>query len=327
MTATAEQFTATVPPASRHVTAPLGFGCSQLMGPKTRDEAYRLLAAAYDAGIRHFDVARSYGCGDAEGVLGEFLRGRRDTVTITSKFGIQPPKFASKQRFIVQTARRVMRFAPFVRKAISRRAANMVVRGQFSVEEARKSLETSLQALRTDCIDVYLLHDCQPEDCKDAALLAFLEGAVKSGKIGSFGVGTKAEPAAAIIDSSAQFAHVVQFDNSVFSQTASKVPVSGDRRILTHGALVGFHGLRGHLDAHPARAADWSKDLGVDCRDPNALAALMLNYAAHSTNGATVIFSSTSAANIARNASALRESSFSAAQLDRFAAHVAKVEI
>ena len=47
-----------------------------------------MLGAAYDAGIRHFDVARSYGYGDAEGVVGEFLRGCSEQVTVTSKFGL-----------------------------------------------------------------------------------------------------------------------------------------------------------------------------------------------------------------------------------------------
>ena len=35
-----------------------------------------ILDAAYDAGIRHFDVARAYGHGLSEGYLGAFLRRR-----------------------------------------------------------------------------------------------------------------------------------------------------------------------------------------------------------------------------------------------------------
>src|ERR1700744_6008843 len=69
----------------------LGFGCSGLMASLDRFESARVLRSAAEAGISHFDVAPSYGYGEAEGVLGEFLRGRRDAFTVTSKFGIAPP--------------------------------------------------------------------------------------------------------------------------------------------------------------------------------------------------------------------------------------------
>ena len=62
-------------------TTRLGYGCSSLMGALGQKESLALLEAAYDAGVRHFDVAPLYGFGQAEGCLGEFLarhRGRGD---------------------------------------------------------------------------------------------------------------------------------------------------------------------------------------------------------------------------------------------------------
>ena len=59
-------------PGTPLTTTVIGFGCSNLFGGKTREEGLRLLEVAYDCGIRHFDVARYYGFGDAEGLLGEF---------------------------------------------------------------------------------------------------------------------------------------------------------------------------------------------------------------------------------------------------------------
>ena len=38
-----------------------------------RRESVRLLEVAYDSGITHFDTARSYGYGEAESAVGEFL--------------------------------------------------------------------------------------------------------------------------------------------------------------------------------------------------------------------------------------------------------------
>ena len=53
----------------------VGFGCSALLGRTGRTESLRALAAAWDEGIRFFDIARSYGYGEAEALLGEFLQG------------------------------------------------------------------------------------------------------------------------------------------------------------------------------------------------------------------------------------------------------------
>ena len=53
-----------------------------------REHCHRMLDAAWELGIRHFDAARSYGL--AEQFLGDWLRrhpGRRDQLTIGSKWG------------------------------------------------------------------------------------------------------------------------------------------------------------------------------------------------------------------------------------------------
>ncbi len=53
-----------------------------------RERAFAVLDAAWRAGIRYFDTARSYGCGEA--FLGDWLRSREapaEAVTIASKWG------------------------------------------------------------------------------------------------------------------------------------------------------------------------------------------------------------------------------------------------
>ena len=83
-------------------TTRLGFGCSSLMGAMGRRASLAILETAYDAGIRHFDVAPMYGYGEAESCLGEFLRHRND-VTVTTKYGIPPAKNSS----LISLARRI----------------------------------------------------------------------------------------------------------------------------------------------------------------------------------------------------------------------------
>ena len=72
-------------------TPAVGFGCSSLTGTSPSN-ANRVLQTAFDAGVRHFDTARYYGYGEGEGILGRFLKSRRSDVTITTKFGIEPPR-------------------------------------------------------------------------------------------------------------------------------------------------------------------------------------------------------------------------------------------
>ena len=72
----------------------LGFGCSSLTSVGQK-QALRLLESAFDSGIRHFDTARYYGYGEAEGILGGFLKSYRGQVTVTTKFGIDPPRRTS----------------------------------------------------------------------------------------------------------------------------------------------------------------------------------------------------------------------------------------
>ena len=79
----------------------------------------RLVHHALDRGITHFDTAETYTNGRAEHVLGRALRGRRDRVTLTSKFVAETTHSAAQQMRV---------------------------------------LEESLRRLETDYIDIYMNH-------------------------------------------------------------------------------------------------------------------------------------------------------------------------
>src|SRR5438105_7640592 len=99
----------------------IGYGCSQLMARTGRAESIRLLEAAFDAGITHFDVARSYGYGEAESALGAFLAGRRDQVTVTTKLGLGPPRGSGLLKVAKVAARAAVAAAPPLGRVIGRR--------------------------------------------------------------------------------------------------------------------------------------------------------------------------------------------------------------
>ena len=69
----------------------LGFGCMNVAGmynlPIDRQEAIRVIRAAYDRGATFFDTAEVYGPFLSEEQVGEALAPARDQVVIASKFG------------------------------------------------------------------------------------------------------------------------------------------------------------------------------------------------------------------------------------------------
>jgi len=132
----------------------IGFGCSALSNGGEK-QALRLLGAAFDAGVRHFDVARYYGYGESEGFLGTFAKSRRAEVTITTKFAIEPPPRSNALRLAMQAGRRLVQLVPAARGFLQRRAQGLVKSAAFSVKDAQASLETSLHELRTDYIDFF----------------------------------------------------------------------------------------------------------------------------------------------------------------------------
>src|SRR5580692_11204802 len=109
----------------------LGFGCAALMGRVNRKKSLRALAAAHDAGITFFDTARSYGYGDSESVLGEFLFGRRQNALISTKFGIVPARQELWKRTLRPIARSVFSVFPSVRKAARGQIAAQLKPNQF----------------------------------------------------------------------------------------------------------------------------------------------------------------------------------------------------
>ncbi len=122
-------------------TTQLGFGCAQLCRlPRNRDRL-ALLEAAFDAGIRHFDVARMYGLGEAEGVLGQFLRDKRDQVTVATKFGIPLSRLATRLGRWQGLARAAIRLAPLLRKVAVNNAGAIYAPRDFSVAAAERSIE------------------------------------------------------------------------------------------------------------------------------------------------------------------------------------------
>jgi aryl-alcohol dehydrogenase-like predicted oxidoreductase len=117
-------------------------------------ESLAIVRAAVDGGVTFFDTAPGYAGGHSERLLGEALRGRRDEVVLCTKFG---------------------------HDAQGRR--------DFSPGALRGSVENSLRQLRTDVLDIVLLHNPPLEmyDGTKAAHYEILEDLKTAGLIRAYG--------------------------------------------------------------------------------------------------------------------------------------------
>jgi D-threo-aldose 1-dehydrogenase len=293
--------------------AKLGFGTAQLMGRIGRKQSLHLMEAAFAAGIRHFDTAPLYGVGTAEAMVGAFAANKRREITIATKFGIRPPSRAPWMGVAKAGARLAVQAVPALRVKLRRRAEAMTARGSFTPEECRESLRISLQQLRTERVDLFLMHEVLPEHITTQSLQT-LADAVKAGRIGRFGIATSAANTVAIARTLGP-GTVAQFPSSVFEPIVNRVPDSYVK--ITHSAIgPDFATLHNQLMANEAALKKWSAILDLDCSNNDQLGRLFLYAAMKENAGGTVVFSSLNEQRIWRNAELMREPAFSSAQVE-----------
>ena len=273
-------------------TTRLGFGCSSVMGALGRQDSLKMLAAAYDAGLRHFDVAPSYGFGEAEACLGEFLARHPGELTVTTKYGI-----SAEQKSWKSTARSLVRpllkAVPGLKKRLQGAAANVggaaVAKAPFTADAARITLEHSLSQLRVERVDVWLLHEAEATDLTNDSLLRFMEDARASGKVGTYGIGSDGHKLEAVQRERPQYCPVLQSEWSVLDPLIA--PGASFR--IHHRALTeNFRALHEALTGDEARARRWSDFCSADLRDAEVLARLMLKASLAANPDSIVLFSS-----------------------------------
>lgn len=146
----------------------LGFGCAPIMGSVDSSTGKRALYCALDAGVNHLDLARSYGYGEAEKFVGKHIKGKRHGLVLASKFGI----VANWKANLIAPVKPVVRYALGKIKKSNTVAAKpaeqedgitianrFLERVTIRATEMTKSLEKTLNALRTDYLDCFFIHE------------------------------------------------------------------------------------------------------------------------------------------------------------------------
>ena len=130
----------------------VGLGCNNFGGRIDEAASRAVVAAALDAGITFFDTADIYGGTLSEEFLGRALGDRRGEVVVATKFGmaVDAERQGADPRYV------------------------------------RRALEDSLRRLGTDHVDLYQLHQPDPDTPLEDTL-AVLDEQVRAGKVREIG--------------------------------------------------------------------------------------------------------------------------------------------
>lgn len=269
----------------------LGFGCASLMRLPSRRRRQALLSEVFEQGIRHFDVARMYGLGAAEGELGSFAKGRRGEIAIATKFGIEPNGKIGRLAPLQAPARALLARFPALRARVKRNDGALHTPRRYDAASACASLETSLRELGTDYVDVLFVHDPGAVALPDMdELVGALEGLREAGRIRAWGVSGEAGPALLLATGWPQC--VPQLHNDIFSFDSPRT--SGEVPPIYFGVFAEALGrIRGRLLSDEGLRASWQQRVGLDCADSKVLARLLLQDALDRNREGGAIFATT----------------------------------
>jgi diketogulonate reductase-like aldo/keto reductase len=288
----------------------LGFGCTRLTANFSEKSAISNLNTAFDGGVTHFDVARVYGFGMAESILGKFVADKRNNVTIATKIGILPSQSPLNNLFLLNVVRAGFDVFPFLKKKI---AGNLQQELVFSPKEADRSLETSLQALGTDFVDILFLHESSMMTANRLDVVGFLETKVKQGKIRQFGIAShfnKLPQDFSMINPSYK---VIQYEAEPFM--GKKYSNQAGRLISSHSLFRQLPSLIAETKCYPFLVKSLSDTLGTDMSIKDNLVKFIVQHAREQNPNGIILFSTKNNRKIKANIQHWNTSTFSQSQI------------
>lgn len=221
-------------PETSLISSKLGFGTASLHHLSTSTQQIRLLAAAADHGLTHFDTAPMYGEGLAERILGRFLSGgTRPAVTIATKVGFPASGLAQMfpaWMYLEKAAKVISKKVGLFHGAKRHRS--------LREQDVEASFSKSLRRLHTDFIDILFIHDPSPAEIPEIAQLAdWLRRQKACGRARYLGLAGNAAACTTIHGRMPGLFDILQVEDSIDFREADAVVAAGLPLQLTYGYL------------------------------------------------------------------------------------------
>jgi len=283
-------------------TSRLGFGTAGIFREARKKERQRLLDAALDAGITHFDTAAIYGLGLAEGELGRAVKGRRDDIRLVSKVGIGLTPLGKTLGRVQGPVRMILESSPLLQRRAQSSAASptsgplgaLLYKDTFEEKAAQRSLDNSLRHLKTDYLDLLLLHDPSPALTHLEAVYEILERAKSAGKILSWGVAGESDQISAVVKQLPGPTSVLQIRDDIFREDECLSPPAPCDYLISFGVLGrALPTIMAHVTASKERTRLWSDTVGIDCSKSEVIAGFLMMDAVRANSSGIVLYSTT----------------------------------
>lgn len=288
----------------------LGFGLSSIAGSGNYAYQQKLIRTAIDNGVSHFDVAPFYGSGDAEKILGKILASTSDHVTIATKYGLTAFGASASGSAIRKLARPIFRKISGLKKL----AAAFVSQTHhpelvnYQAGALTKSLDVSINNLGRP-IDIFLLHDVKENIATDPALLAELSMAKELAKTMQNGISGSMDSLINMSNLYAQNYTVFQLENSLTSYADIGCLKKNGSRIITHRSIQGgLQALNFLMESRPGFKHIWKREIGIDPKNQDEIAQILIELALHENPAGTILFSTTKVERIKMIASVVNNS-------------------
>jgi aryl-alcohol dehydrogenase-like predicted oxidoreductase len=273
----------------------VGMGCASLGSRVGRREGLKALERAFDVGVTWFDVAPSYGDAEAETILGEFVRGRRDKVKICTKVGIRPARTPFAMRAVKPIMRSAVDAIPTLRRYVTRARPTATKLG-MTPEMILSSVDESLQRLGTDHVDVLALHDADADEVVRDDLVAALQRLLSLGKAKTISIASSLEIGLLGVAHSNVYG-IVQVANNPFqpslARATERLPIGQVITFVTHsayGAFGALYRLRERIESNTTRL-QMLRDEGYSGNIEEVAAAFLADYALATNRAGITLFS------------------------------------
>jgi aryl-alcohol dehydrogenase-like predicted oxidoreductase len=177
------------------VVSSLGMGCARLgavwQGHSNKD-GRQAVSLALSAGINFFDTSDIYGRGLSERLLGGALRGVREEIVVATKCGLirTPSTLLNAASSIWNGTGRERR--------LSSVSGMLQTRRRYSPEYIARAAISSLRRLKTDRLDLFLLHSPPRDVLLDNEIAAAMARLQQEGTIRFWGVSARNDDEALI---------------------------------------------------------------------------------------------------------------------------------